>query len=684
VLRCLELWHVPWRRFPAFEAASRGRTFARGVGLPGRAWASGTPAWIPDVVVDDNFPRAPIAAREGLHAAFAFPVRAESRVHGVIEFYSVAIQLPEPSLLARMDALGSQIGQFIERQHAEEERQRAEEQRALLLRREQEARVQAQALAEIGRDLTQSLEPAVVGQRIVESVCQLLQGWVAVLYAVDPSTGALLAVARAGRTASRLGDDYRLAPGSGLVGVAIREGRPVATPDLLADERVWYAADERTRIELAGHRAACALPLLAKGEVIGALGIGAEAGRQFDERAIALAETLGDLAALALHNARSFAREQEVRAEAETANRAKDEFLAMLGHELRGPLGAIASALSLLNLVAPDERTAKPREIMSRQMEQLQRLVDDLLDVSRLTTGRLELRRTVVDLGPLVDHCVAALASRTPDRRVQSATSSVLVDGDPARLEQIVTNLLDNAVKYTPSGGTIWVEAFREDERAVLRVRDSGMGIAPDLLPRIFDLFTQGERALDRSSGGLGLGLAVVRRLVTLHGGRVSAASPGPGQGSEFVVQFPVAAARPATAAPPPQTPASRSYRVLIVEDHEDAREGLRLLLAAEGHTARTAADGPAGLELLRAWRPDVALVDIGLPGLDGYAFARAVGGDPEINGIPLIALTGYGQPEDRRRAAEAGFRTHVVKPVFRDSLLRTLASVLTKERPSP
>jgi signal transduction histidine kinase/integral membrane sensor domain MASE1/ActR/RegA family two-component response regulator len=681
VLRCVELWHVPWRRFPGFEASSRGRTFAHGIGLPGRVWATEEPAWIPDVVVDQNFPRAPAAAQEGLHAAFAFPIRVAPRVLGVLEFFSVTLQRPDSSLLARMGALGSQIGQFMERQRAEDERRRAETQRESLLVKEQEARIQAQAVAQIGRDLTQSLEPEIVGQRIVESVCQLLQGWVAVLYAIESTTGDLVAVARAGRTAPRLGDDYRLTHGAGLVGLAIRERRPVVTTDLLSDDRIRYTPEERAEIELAGHRAACALPLVANGEVIGALGIGDEVGRIFDERAITLAETFADFAALAFHNARSFARVQASRVEAETANRAKDEFLSMLGHELRNPLGAVVNAISLLNLTAPDESTARPREIMSRQMAHLTRLVDDLLDVGRLTSGRLELQRTVVDFGVLVDQCVTALSAQAPTHDVRVATSPILVEGDPARLQQIVTNLFDNAVKFTPAGGNIRVEVFQDDNHAVLRIRDSGIGIGPDLLPHIFDLFTQGEHSLDRLRGGLGLGLAVVQRLVSLHGGQVSAKSGGPEQGSEFVVQLPIADAVSAPTPAMESLPTPRSYRVLVVEDDEDARESLRLLLGAEGHTVRVAGDGIEGLEILRMWRPDVALVDIGLPGLDGYAFARAVGADPEVGQTPLVALTGYGQPEDRRRTAEAGFRAHLVKPVFQKALLCTLGSVMDKER---
>ena len=558
---------------------------------------------------------------------------------------------------------------------------RLERERAEALRREQTGRIEAEALAQVSRELTQSLDLPTVGQRIVASMCRLLEGAVAVLYAVESESGDLVAMARAGPFAPRLGNDYRLRQGAGLVGLAIRERQSVVTTDVLQDARLWYSEEERELIERAGHRAACAIPLVIQDTVIGALGIGYEPGRCLDGDAKALAARFGDLAAIALQNARSFAGEQVRRAHAEMTVRARDEFLAMLGHELRNPLGAVASAISLLNLIAPDERTAQPREIISRQIGNLTRLVDDLLDVGRLTFGRFELQRGIVDLATVVAQCVEIVSSRAPEHRIHVATSSVPVDGDPARLEQIVTNLLDNAVKYTPTGGVISVDVSQVQDKAVLRVRDSGIGIGPDLLPRMFDLFTQGDRSLDRSTGGLGLGLAVVKQLVRLHGGHVSATSAGPDEGSEFVVELPVASPNVASSTMTEVVQSLRPLRVLVVEDHDDARESLRLLLTAEGHAVTGAQDGPEGLEVLRSWRPDVALVDVGLPGLDGYAVARAVAADPDVREIPLVALTGYGQPEDRRRAIAAGFRAHLVKPVFREALIRTLVSVTAGNR---
>jgi PAS domain S-box-containing protein len=371
------------------------------------------------------------------------------------------------------------------------------------------------------------------------------------------------------------------------------------------------------------------------------------------------------------------AREQAARAAAEHASRAKDEFLAMLGHELRNPLGAIGSAVAALERVArPDDGSAPLRAILARQSRHLTRILDDLLDVSRVISGKIVLRRGPVDLREIVDGCVATLrhAGRTGAHALTVAGDPAFVEGDATRLEQVVSNLLDNALKYTPAGGAIAVTLSVEDADAVVRVRDSGIGIAPDTLPYVFDVFVQGHRSLDRPEGGLGLGLPLVKRLVELHGGRVGVASAGSGRGSEFEVRLPRLTAPPAPApAAAPAVP-GQPRRVALVEDHADARAGLRALLELWGHQVEEAEDGERGLALLRTWVADVALIDLGLPGLDGYALARAARAEAGGRKIVLVALTGYGQPEDRRRVEAAGFDAHLVKPVDPDALQRLLA----------
>jgi PAS domain S-box-containing protein len=369
---------------------------------------------------------------------------------------------------------------------------------------------------------------------------------------------------------------------------------------------------------------------------------------------------------------------ERARTEAEAANRAKDEFFAMLGHELRNPLGAITTALHVIDTGEPgDERSAQAREIITRQVRHLGRLVDDLLDVTRLATGKIALVRRPLELGTLVRRVVGVLAATTPARRFHCETAdAVWIEGDETRLEQILTNLLGNAVKFTAAGGRLTVDVTARDAEAVLRVADTGAGIPADLLPRIFDLFVQGRGGLERPAPGLGIGLTLVKRLVDLHGGRIEAASDGPGRGSVFTVRFPLIEAPAPAVDPGPEAGRARvRRRVVIVEDNDDAREMLRHVLEQTGHDVHEAADGLAGLECTLALEPDATVIDIGLPGLDGYEVARrvrAAGGSP----VFLIAVTGYGQAGDRQRAAEAGFDAHLTKPVDPLALEALLANL--------
>jgi signal transduction histidine kinase/CheY-like chemotaxis protein len=359
-------------------------------------------------------------------------------------------------------------------------------------------------------------------------------------------------------------------------------------------------------------------------------------------------------------------------ADLESGVHQRDQFLAMLGHELRNPIAAVTYALDLLDRDRSSEARERHRDAIRRQTTHLARLVDDLLDVARVTSGKLVLSRRPLDLGELVRRCAQAIEpsmrSQGLDLRAHVDPSSLMICGDSVRLEQVVTNLLTNAAKYTPAGGHVFVGVERDESDALVRVEDDGIGIAPAMLPRIFELFTQVDQALDRARGGMGIGLTLVRRLAELHGGSVTADSRGEGQGSTFVVRLPLddAAARPPD--DHAAEPAPRSRRVLLVEDNDDIRESFEELLEACGHVVYTAVDGPSGVALALSSRPELALVDIGLPVMNGYEVARAIRaslGDEVV----LAALTGYGQPEDRARALAAGFDVHLTKPVSLDAV---------------
>lgn len=375
---------------------------------------------------------------------------------------------------------------------------------------------------------------------------------------------------------------------------------------------------------------------------------------------------------------RRLVREMEERRDAERKSHAKDEFLAMLGHELRNPLSAISSASSLIGLPgANSETVGRAKQIIQRQSQHLSRIVDDLLDLSRAMSGKILLARKPTDLANLVAGCMETFRAtgRTAGYRFSVDLSPGWVDGDPTRLEQITSNLLDNALKYTPSGGNIDIQLAQEGEDVVLSVRDTGVGIPAELLPQVFDVFVQGAISIDRSQGGLGIGLSLVRRLVELHGGSVGAHSEGSGHGSTFTIRLP--RTEPALAPQAQQTTLgdnSGKPSVLLIEDNEDGREMMATMLAAHGFPVDQAADGLQGVAAAMAKRPAAALVDIGLPGIDGYEVARRLRKDPSTRGIRLIALTGYGLAEDQRRVLEAGFDQHLVKPVSMEQLLEALA----------
>jgi signal transduction histidine kinase/ActR/RegA family two-component response regulator len=369
------------------------------------------------------------------------------------------------------------------------------------------------------------------------------------------------------------------------------------------------------------------------------------------------------------------------------ADRRKDEFLAMLGHELRNPLAAIRNALWVLDEVGSQEvQAVRQREVIMRQTRHLVRMVDDLLDVSRVTLGKIILQRRPVDLRDVVERCLSELGMASlahgNDLELTVATGTAVVLGDPVRLEQVACNLLQNAIKYTPRGGRLWVSVETAGDQALLRVRDTGIGLAPEMLQTIFEPFSQVESSRQHSEGGLGLGLPLVRSLVEMHGGRVEAVSDGTGRGSEFVVRLPLLAEDRRTApsrrqAPPRlirrQAAEAGGVHILIVEDNEDGRESLRELLELWGHHVSVAGNGPEGVEMAFSIRPEVALIDIGLPGLDGNEVARRIRELLSGDDIALIAMTGYGQPEDRRRALQAGFDRYLIKPVDPAELSRLL-----------
>ena len=367
------------------------------------------------------------------------------------------------------------------------------------------------------------------------------------------------------------------------------------------------------------------------------------------------------------------------------ANRNREEFMALLSHELRSPLSPIVNALSILRQMRTNDPIIENAgNIIDRQVGQMVRLVDDLLDISRITKGKLRLTREKMELRVVANHAAETvrplMEARKHEFSVALPTRPVWVDADPARMEQVVVNLLNNAAKYTDTGGLVRMTVSREGDDAVIRVRDNGVGIAPDLLPKIFELFTQVDGSLGRSYGGLGIGLALARNLVEMQDGRLLAHSGGPGKGSEFTVKLPVVAGAPGQEAKTALEPGKLTgppLRVLVVEDNVDAADSLSMLLRLYGHEVQVARTGPTALEMAAGSRPDVVLLDIGLPGMDGYEVAKRLRDRPEFTGVMLCALTGYTPSEaDRRRHQESGFDHYYVKPVSLEKLTELFDSV--------
>jgi signal transduction histidine kinase len=436
--------------------------------------------------------------------------------------------------------------------------------------------------------------------------------------------------------------------------------------------------DKQFRLWRHGGRAAAICPLLAGDEIRGALALlGPDA--QFDSNRVSLVREFASRASIAMENARLYSAVQE-------ADRRKNEFLAMLAHELRNPLAPIRNAVHILTSAeALPPKLAWARDVIGRQADHMARLIDDLLDVSRIVQGKVAVKPETLQLHTLIERSVEASSPRVGAREqvldVVLPKEPIALEGDAVRLAQVLSNLINNASKFSPPGSRIRLEAAYADGELQISVKDEGAGIAADFLPRIFDLFAQADQSLDRSQGGLGIGLTLVKHLVELHGGRVWADSEGLGKGAQVTIALPAcvgahgAAAAPAPTGAPRASAAAEPSRILVVDDLAASAETLMTLLEMEGFEVRVAHEGQDALRIAREFRPQVVLLDIGLPGMNGFEVAHGLRSQPESQGALLIALTGYGEAESRLRSAQAGFDFHMVKPADVNLLLAMLAN---------
>lgn len=460
--------------------------------------------------------------------------------------------------------------------------------------------------------------------------------------------------------------DYAVRPdGSGIYGLVSRENRPLRIAEVELAEHPAYRA---FGVESPRHpplRGLLAAPLIGRdGGNLGVIQLSDKFEGDFTEEDEALLMQMAQVMALALEKAHLYQEMQE-------ADTRKDEFLATLAHELRNPLAAVSAGVQLLHLPGAREDFDWTIGLIDDQIKQLARLVDDLLDVSRITRGKIQLRLETVDFRQTAERSVGVVQPIFDERRhrlfVELEPRPLLLEADPARLEQILVNLLTNAAKYTDEGGQVWLSAQIAGSELVIRVRDTGIGIPPEMLPRVFELFAQADQTLDRARGGLGIGLTLVRRLTEMHGGSVAVSSPGVGRGSEFSVRLPVAAQITSSGWFPRlnlDTPPPQPTTILMVEDHPDIARGAARFLEQCGHNVHVAHDGPRGLALAGQVSPQVVVLDIGLPGMSGYEVAAAIRASDAVRHCLLIAVTGYGQEQDRKQSRAAGFNYHLVKPV--------------------
>jgi len=531
-------------------------------------------------------------------------------------------------------------------------------------------------MAETASRLLGAEDPLAVVNDLCLKVMEHIDCQVFINYVTDPSSQRLRLNAYSGITADAARQVERLDFGVAVCGRVAQEKRRIVA------ESIRQSADPQTAfVRSCGVQAYCCHPLIANERVLGTLSFGLVNRAHFTADELALMQTVADQVATAMQRLATLQELGQANAQLREVDRQRSDFLAVLSHELRNPLAPIRNCLYILDHAPPGgAQASKAKQIIDRQVNQLTRLVDDLLDVTRLTRGKLRIQKGRIDLSDLVMRTAEDHRLQFDEARIQfqvriEPAQRIWVEGDDARLAQAIGNLLCNATKFTPAGGHVSLELGAEgSDRAVIRVQDDGVGISGEVFARLFEPFVQADDSLDRSKGGLGLGLSLVRSMVELHGGSIAAFSAGPGKGAVFVIRLPAEIqeqSRPEVTHPS-RIPACR--RVLLIEDNMDAVESLRELLALGGHIVEFALSGPEGLEKARQMKPDVVLCDIGLPGFDGYAVARAIRSDDSLRGLRLIALSGYAQADDLELARRAGFDLHVAKPATQQRLMEVLA----------
>ena len=757
-LRCLSFWSAQPSRVEEFEMASRESTFASGVGIPGRVWEHTKPCWVPELAKDDNFPRAPVAVKEGLNAAFAFPIVGGEKFVGVMEFFSSEIRQPDDALLAMFGSIGSQIGQFIKRRRAEDALRVREAELEVItdttplmltrcskdLRYVYVNRAYANMLGlqpqdiigrpiveVIGTDAYEAIRPYVekvlqgqpaeyskevpyksVGLRHLIATYRpdlasdgAVVGWVASISDISDRKDTEKALRQFAAIVESTDDAIIGMDLNGLItswnnaartlyGYSAEEviGKSISIlipPEHFQDERQLLAKIrsgerivhyETLRIAKSGRRIDVSLTVSPIQDATGALIGASKIARDITEQRRVEAE-----------REELLRREHDARAEAEVANRVKDEFLANLSHELRTPLNAIVGWASMLrNDTLTPEETRRAIEIIDRNAKAQTQLIESVLDVSRIVSGKLQFDSRPVEVEKVIEAAIDSMRPAADAKniklRLHVSANVPPVSGDFNRLQQVVWNLISNAVKFSPGGTGIDVQLKTVAAQVQIVVKDNGHGIGADFLPHVFERFRQADASTTKKFGGLGLGLAIVRHLVELHGGSVEVESDGEGKGATFTVKLPALSGSVATSPANSEVslqqnltakPLLRGLKILLVEDEADTRDLLVQLLSSCEAEVMAAESASEAMELLAQWQADILVSDISMPEVDGYSFIRQVRNGDHQATVPAIALTAHARGEDRRIALAAGYQEHLSKPVSLHDLAQAIAKLV-------
>lgn len=649
-----------------FEATSLNSHFEFGKGFPGMVWQAGKPVWIENFG-SENFSRSSIAATGDIRSAFGFPVKIRKDVLGVVELFSVQTKEADPLTLDNLMATGSQLGQFIERKKKEAELVNA-------LQYAEEARREAEKLSEHVSALQRITDVALAHFSVEEVLAESLSR---IRQVLNVDTVAILLLEREGDemvawAAQGLEEEVemgvRIPVGVGFAGRVVAEKRPIIIDDTSTADIFNPLLRQK------GIKSLLGVPLLVEGRTTGVIHVGRFEGFHFTDDHVRLLELAASRIALAIENARLYQEERAARAEAEAANRAKDEFLTILSHELRTPLTPIIGWVHMMqNGILKESDFGRVLSVINRNAYSLKRLINDLLDMSAILTGKMKIEETSVSIGNVLEESVETMRPYARDSKVSlrlkapANDSEVTVKGDRTRLNQAFCNILHNAIKFSPAGGSVQASWETTPQNVVIRVKDQGEGIPDQFLPHVFERFRQADASRTRNFGGLGLGLSLVKSFVEAHHGTIEARSEGLGKGSVFIVTLPVENAVPNTKvaiSPHPTDTAETKKRVLIVDDQPDTLEMLSATLTAQGFEVIGCDSAIKALDVARRENFDILISDIGMPAMDGLQLVRDLRQTEGSRHTPAIALTGYASGKDIDAAIAAGFNMHLAKPV--------------------